>query len=51
MRSLENLDGIQLEEAQSMAKSKRKSVVNSANSHMDQADDMIQRIKTLQSKL
>jgi len=51
MRALESLDGIQLQEAQTMAKSKRKSVVNAANSHMDQAEEMLQRINTLKAKV
>jgi len=51
MRSLESLDGIQLDDAQTLSKSKRKSVVNCANSYMDQADELIQQIKTLQSKV
>ena len=49
MRSLESLDGIQLDDTQTLSKSKRKSVVNCANSYMDQADELIQRIKTLLS--
>ena len=49
MCSLESLDAIQLDDTQT--KSKRKSVVNCANSYLDQADELIQRIKTLQSKL
>ena len=51
MRSLESLDGIQLDDTQTMSKSKRKSVVNCANSYLDQADELIQRIKTLKSKV
>ena len=39
MRSLEILDGMQLGDAISMAKLKRKCVVNTENSHMDQADE------------
>ena len=49
MHSLESLDGIQLDDNQT--KSKRKSVVNCANSYLDQADELIQQIKTLQSKV
>ena len=51
MRSLESLDGIQLDDTQTLSKSKRKSVVNCANSYLDQADELIQQIKTLQSKV
>ena len=51
MRSLESLDGIQLDDTQTLSKSKRKSVVNCANSYMDQADELIQQIKTLQSRV
>ena len=51
MHSLESLDGIQLDDTQTLSKSKRKSVVNCANSYMDQADELIQQIKTLQSRV
>ena len=49
MRSLEILDDIQLDKTQFLSKSKRKSVVNSAHFYMDQADALIQQIKTLHS--
>ena len=49
MRSLEILDNIQLDKTQSLSKPKRKSVVNSAHFYMDQADALIQQIKTLHS--
>ena len=51
IHSLESLDGIQLDDSQTMSKSKRKFVVNCANSYLDQADELIQQIKTLQSKV
>ena len=47
MHSLESLDGIQLDDTQTLSKSKRKSVVDCTNSYMDQADELIQQIKTL----
>ena len=40
MRSLEILDGMQLGDAISMAKLKRKWVVNTVKSHMDQANEL-----------
>lgn len=49
MRALESLDGISLNEEQTLAKSKRKSVVNSTNAHMDKAEEILQRIKKLRS--
>ncbi len=50
MRVLETLDGTQLEESQSMAKSKRKSLVNNTNANLDRADELVQRIEDLLSK-
>ena len=50
MKILENLDSIQLEESQTLARSKRKSIVNLTNSNMDGADDILHRIKNLKEK-
>ena len=50
MNSLEILDGIQFEEHQNVAKSKRKSVVKIANSHLDIADETLKRIEELNAK-
>ena len=47
MSSLEVLDGLQFEEHQNIAKSKRKSVVKIANSNLDIADEILRRIETL----
>ena len=47
MKTLETLDGIELNPDQSMAKNKRKAVVVSTNSNMDKADEVIQRITVL----
>ena len=51
MHSLENLDAIQLDDTQIMSKSKCKSVVNCAKSYMNQADELMQQIKTLLNSL
>jgi len=51
MRSLESLDGIKLDDTQTVSKSKRKSVVDCANSYMDQADELIQQIKTIKRNI
>jgi len=50
MKILESLDSIQLEESQTLARSKRKSIVNSTNANMDGADEIIHRIKNLRDK-
>ena len=47
MKTLETLDGIELNPDQSMAKNKRKAVVVSTNANMDKADEVIQRITVL----
>lgn len=44
MKILESLDGIQLDEGQTLARNKRKSVVNLTNAHLDRADDVLTRI-------
>ena len=51
MKTLESLDSLHLEDSQSLAKSKRKSVVNATNIHMDKADDLIRRINNLKAKV
>ena len=47
MKTLETLDGIQLNADQTMAKNKRKAVVNSTNANMDKADEVIKKINQL----
>ena len=47
IQSLETLDGLQFEEHQSIVKSKRKSVINTANSYLDTADEILKRIEEL----
>ena len=51
MRSLESLDGIHLDNTQTLTKSKRKFVVNCANTYMDQADELIKQIQILKQNL
>ena len=51
MRSLESLDSIQLDDTQTLSKSKRKSVVDFTNSYMDQAVELIQQIKRLKENI
>ena len=50
MGSLESLDELQFEEHQSIAKSKRKSVVKETNNHLDHADETLKRIEAQTSK-
>ena len=50
MGSLEALDELQFEEHQSIAKSKRKSVVKEANHQLDLADETLKRIEAQTSK-
>jgi len=49
MKALESLDGIHLDESQTLARNKRKSVINSTNYHMDQAEDILNRINKLKA--
>jgi hypothetical protein len=50
MGLLLTLDGTLLDESQTLAKSKRKSVVNSTNCNLDKAEELVSRIEELQSK-
>ena len=50
MKVLTDLDSIQLDESQTLARSKRKSIVNSTNANMDGADEILRRIKNLKEK-
>ena len=51
MKTLETLDGIELNPDQSMAKNKRKAVANSTNANMDAAEEVIQKIYQLRTKI
>ena len=50
MKSLEVLDELQFEEHQTIAKSKKKSVIRTTNDYLDTADEAIKRIEQLSSK-
>ena len=50
MSSLEALDGLQFGDHQKIPKSKRKSVIKVANSHLDSADEILKRIEDHASK-
>ena len=50
MKVLTDLDSIQLDESQTSARSKRKSMVNSTNANMDGADENLRRTKNLIDK-
>ena len=50
MISLEVLDGLQFEEHQNVAKSKKKSVIKTTNDHLDSADETLKRIEQLTPK-
>ena len=50
MSSLETLDGLQFEEHQNIPKSKRKSVIKEANTHLDTADEILKNIEAQTSK-
>ncbi len=50
MRLLEALDSLATEEHQSMARTKRKSVVNDINASLDRGDQLQQRIDTLSER-
>ena len=47
MKVLTDLDSIQLDESQTLARPKRKSIVDSTNANMDRADEILRRIKNL----
>ena len=51
MKILVTLDGIELNPDQSMAKNKRKAVANSTNANMDAAEEVIQKINQLRTKI
>ena len=50
MSSLETLDGLHFEEHQNIPKSKRKSVIKEANTHLDTADEILKTIEVHSSK-
>ena len=51
MKVLESLDSTHLEESQTLAKSKRKSVVNVTNSSLDKVDEVLTKIRNLKDKI
>ena len=50
MKVLTDLDLIQLDESQTLARSKRKSIVNLTNANMDRANEILKQIKNLKEK-
>ena len=50
MKILIDLDSIQLDESQTLARSKRKSIANLTNANMDGANEILRQIKNLKEK-
>jgi hypothetical protein len=50
MKILTDLDLIQLDESQTLVRSKRKSIVNLTNANMDRANEILKQIKNLKEK-